>query len=69
MFTWNKKWTLRPIKVGNTTIELSKSTKFLGVTLDSKLNFNEDINILTRKATASLMQCRRAVGPTLGLNP
>ena len=48
MFTWNKKWTLRPIKVGNTTMELSKSAKFLGVTLDSKLNFNEHINIITR---------------------
>ena len=69
MFTWNKKWTLRPIKVGNTTIALSESAKFLGVTLDSKLNFNEHITNITKKATASLMQCRRAVGPTWGLNP
>jgi hypothetical protein len=70
MFTWNRNWTLRPIKVGNTTIELSKSAKFLGVTLDSKLNFNLHINInITRKATAFLMQCRRAAGPTWGLNP
>ena len=69
MFTWNTKWTLRPIKVGNTTIGLSTSAKFLGVTLDSKLNFNEHITNITRKATASLMQCRRAVGPTWGLTP
>ena len=69
MFTWNRKWTLRPIKVGNTTIELSKSAKFLGVTLDSKLNFNEHILNITKKATSSLMQCRRAVGPTWGLTP
>ena len=71
MFTWNKKWTLRPLVVGDTTIDLSKSAKFLGVTLDSKLNFNEHItNInITKKATASLMQCRRAVGPTWGMSP
>ena len=69
MFTWNRKWTLRPIKVGNTTIELSESAKFLGVTLDNKLNFNEHITNITKKATASLMQCKRAVGPTWGLNP
>ena len=69
MFTWNKKWTLRPIVVGNTTIELSTSAKFLGVTLDSKLNYNEHITNITRKATASLLQCRRAVGPTWGMSP
>ena len=71
MFTWNNKWRhkLRPIKVGNITIGLSDSAKFLGVTLDSKLNFNEHITNITKKATASLMQCRRAVGPTWGLTP
>ena len=69
MFTWNRKWTLRPITVGNNIIGLSKSAKFLGVTLDSKLNFNEHIINTTKKATASLMQCRRAVGPTWGMSP
>ena len=52
MFTWNRKWTMRPIKVGNSTIELSKSARFLGVTLDNKLNFNEHITNITKKATA-----------------
>ena len=69
MFTWNKKWNLRPIVVDNTTIELSTSAKFLGVTLDSKLNYNEHITNITKKATASLMQCRKAVGPTWGMSP
>ncbi|KAL5253960.1 hypothetical protein ACHWQZ_G013652 [Mnemiopsis leidyi] len=69
MFTWNKKWNLRPIVVDNTTIELSTSAKFLGITLDNKLNYNEHINNTTKKATASLMQCRKAVGPTWGLTP
>ncbi|KAL5258823.1 hypothetical protein ACHWQZ_G009327 [Mnemiopsis leidyi] len=55
MFTWNKKWTLRPIVVDNTTIKLSTSAKFLGVTIDNKLNYNEHITNITKKATASLM--------------
>ena len=37
--------------------------------MDPKLNFNEHITNITAKATASLMQCKRAVGPTWGLNP
>ena len=69
MFTWNRKWTLRPIMVGNTPIELSPYAKFLGVTLDSKLNYNEHVTKITNKATASLMQCKKAVGPTWGLTP
>ena len=69
MFTWNQKWSLRPIKVGGTTIELSNSVRFLGVTLDHKLYFNEHILNITKKATATLMQCKRAVGPTWGLTP
>ena len=43
MFTWNEKWSLRPIVVGNTTIGLSTSAKFPGVNLDSKLNFSEHV--------------------------
>ena len=69
MFTWNKKWNLRPLVIDNTTIELSTSTKFLGITLDSKLNYNDHITNITKKAMASLMQCRKAVGPTWGLSP
>ena len=64
MFTWNYKWNLRPIKVGNISLGLSKSAKFLGVTLDYRLNYNEHISNIAKKATASLMQCRRAVGLT-----
>ena len=34
-------------KVGNTTISLSNSAKFLGVTLDNKLNYNKHISNIT----------------------
>jgi hypothetical protein len=49
MFTWNRKWTLSSLKVGNTTIGLSNSAKFLSVTLDNKLNYNEHISNITKK--------------------
>ncbi|KAL5260805.1 hypothetical protein ACHWQZ_G006740 [Mnemiopsis leidyi] len=69
MFTWNKRWNLRPIVVDNTTIELSTSAKFLVITLDSKLNYNEHINNTTKKATVSLMQCRKAITNTTDIIP
>ena len=70
MFTWNRKWTLpKPIKVGGNEIELCNSVKFLGVTLDSKLSFNEHVINVTAKATRILMQAKKAVGPTWGMTP
>ena len=69
MFTWNRNWTMRPISVGGNTITLSKTVKFLGVTLDNKLNYNTHIDNVTQKATAALMQCKRAVGPMRGPSP
>jgi ribonuclease HI len=70
MFTWRKKWTLpKAIVVEGKPVELSESAKFLGVTLDSKLNFNEHIRNITKKATMILMQCKKAVGPTWGMTP
>ena len=69
MFTWNKKWSLRPVVVGNETVIPSDSVKLLGVTLDSKLNFNQHVDNITTKAINSLMQCNRAIGPTWGLTP
>jgi ribonuclease HI len=70
MFTWRKKWTLpKAIMVEGKQVELSSSTKFLGVTLDSKLNFNDHISNIVKKATMILMQCKRAVGPIWGMTP
>ena len=69
MFTWNRKWSLRTITAGDLTILPTDSVKLLGVTLDSKLNFNQHISNITTKAINSLMQCNRAVGPTWGLSP
>ena len=49
MFTWNRKWSLRPIEVCGETIELSNEVKLIGITLDSKLTFNTHIDNITKK--------------------
>ena len=49
MFTWNRKWSLRPIEVCGETIELSNEVKLQGITLDSKLTFNTHIDNITKK--------------------
>ena len=41
---------MRPISVGGSTIALSKTVKFLGVTLDNKLNYNTHIDNVTPKS-------------------
>ena len=70
MFTWHRKWELpSSLHLDGKPLKLDKATKFLGVDLDSKLNFNEHVKHIAKKATTSLMQCRKAVGPTWGLAP
>ena len=69
MFTKNKKWKLKPVYIENTQIKLTDTVKFLGVTLDSKLNFNAHIDNIVKKAKKNLMRANIAIGPTWGLTP
>ena len=69
MFTWNRKWSLRPIEVCGETIDLSDEIKLLGITLDSKLKFNTHIDDITKKCIGTLFQCKRAIGPTTHMGP
>ena len=50
--------------VDNELIQMNSSTKFMGVTLDSKPTWNEHIINQCHKAKGILMQCRKAVGLT-----
>ena len=70
IFTHRKNITITDaIQVDGNPIPVCESTKFLGITLDSKLNWNEHVRKQTKKAKMILMQCRRVIGPTWGLNP
>ncbi|KAL5262710.1 hypothetical protein ACHWQZ_G008195 [Mnemiopsis leidyi] len=72
MFTWRRNWRdqlSKPLQVDDTEIEIRNTTKFLGVTLDSKLSWNEHIDQKCKKAKGILLQCRRAIGPSWGFNP
>ena len=57
------------LRLNGTPLTLSKEAKLLGVTLDSKLTWKSHVTRITRKATASLMQCKQIVGKTWGINP
>ena len=71
MFTWNRKWSLRPIEVCRETIELSNEVKLLGITLYTRqqANIQHSYRQLTKKCIGTLFQCKRAIGPTWGLSP
>jgi hypothetical protein len=45
-------------------LQCSRSVKYLGVILDSKLTWREHVEVRVRKAQNSLWVCRRACGGT-----
>jgi ribonuclease HI len=70
VFTWNRKQTLsNPLRLGHLPIKTVNQARYLGVILDSKLSWKPHIEDRTKKATAALMQCRRAFSKTWGLRP
>ena len=72
MFTWRRNWRAqltKPIQVDGTEIEIRNTTKFLGVTLDSKLAWNDHIEKSCKKAKGILLQARRSIGPSWGFTP
>lgn len=60
---------LRPIVMDGVTINLSSEVKYLGVTLDKRLNWNPHLRRVLEKAKLSYWTCRRLLGTTWGLSP
>ena len=50
-------------------LELAPQVKFLGVILDSRLNWTAHVTHKVQKAVAAFWQCRRAAGKTWGISP
>ena len=72
MLTWRRNWRdqlVKPLQVDNNEIEIRNTTKFLGVTLDSKLSWDEHIDQKCKKAKGLLLQYRTAIGPSWGFKP
>ena len=60
---------LKDIKVQNTTIPLSREIKYLGVILDSKLNWKQNTIERTKKAYIAFYSCKRMFSRKWGLSP
>ena len=60
---------LTPPIIFNVQLEFSVEVKILGVILDSKLTWNQQLQKSVKKGKATLMAGRRAFGKTWGLKP
>ena len=65
----NKKVARLPLKIENTTVEPSSSTKYLGIYLDQHLNWKEQEANALKKDANWAAQIRRQVRPGWGLSP
>ncbi|KAG7307057.1 hypothetical protein JYU34_007191 [Plutella xylostella] len=52
-----------------TQLTLSTEVKYLGITLDNKLNWNKHLDNKIKQATIAFWQCKRMLGKTWGLKP
>ncbi|KAI5754342.1 hypothetical protein M8J77_007902 [Diaphorina citri] len=68
-FTRKRRLNIRAPNIEGTVVELSNEVKYLGITLDHKLNWNKHLEKISKKATAATWTCRRLFGRTWGLKP
>lgn len=67
-FTRNqRKCTPTPMHVAGQTVEAVDSAKYLGMILDRRLRFHEQVEAAVAKGTAATMAIARLTRPTLGL--
>ena len=59
----------RPLMLNNHELPISKEVKYLGITLDNRLNWNKHVELKCSAATKLLFACKDNVGKTWGLSP
>ncbi len=69
IFTNKRKWQCDKIKVDGEDIEFSDSAKYLGVTIDRNLNWNEHIKNKVQSARQQLFMLRKVIGQNWSPNP
>ena len=68
-FTRKRKVCLTAPTLQGIAIPFSDSVKYLGVTLDKSLNWNEHLDAISKKSTRAHYACQRLFGRTWGLRP
>ena len=69
---YTRKYKTSPVsglKLFRKEIKVSKEAKYLGVVLDSNLNWSRHLKLACGKVTQAYWACRRAFGSTWGLGP
>ncbi len=69
MFTLNRNWPNRSLRLGGHRVQLQNQVKYLGVVFDRQLTWNQHVDEKVRKCVMLFAQCRRIVGKTWGLKP
>ena len=70
IFTRKRLWNPKsPFRMNGQVLNVSKTAKYLGITLDNKLTFNAHVEGKVKVATRLLHQAGRLVGKTWGLTP
>ncbi|XP_071037680.1 uncharacterized protein [Parasteatoda tepidariorum] len=66
--TMHQFFSLRKIKIDNATLSRSDCTKYLGVTLDNKLNFTDHVKVTAEKVEGRISMMKRLAGAKWGCN-
>ena len=69
LFTRKNRYNRPELKIGDKTIEYVHEFKYLGVTFDQKLKWNQHVETQVKKAKITLMTARSMIGKTWGLTP